>query len=255
MDLAGKEYWEALYSSGGRLEVAFNPLRRNFRDLHRLFEKHLPAGGGRKFLELGCCPGRFLWYFSRYFGYEVSGLDYLESGCRRTEESLAEAGVTARVIQADLFSYTPEDGERWDVVASFGLVEHFENGAQVLARHAGLTRPGGYVLVVVPNFQGLYGWILSKVNPRAFRAHRVMSLEELRNEAAGVAGIRVVAAGYHGRLGFGHTGLRELAAGWGRVVSFAVRALLFAVETAGQVLPRTRHLSPWIVLLARREEG
>ena len=253
MDLAGKSYWENFQTSGGKLEITFNPRRRNFSDLHRLFERHLPKEAGLRFLEVGCWPGRFMWYFERYFGYEVSGLDYLESSCRQTEQFMAAAGVAARVICADLFTYVPNTDERWDVVASFGLVEHFSDSAEVISRHAQLARPGGYVAIVIPNLQGLYGWILKHTDSEAFRAHQVISLDELKAASAQVTGIRLLEAGYYGRLGFGHTGIRELAARYGRVAGFAVRAFLFVVESLGQLLPRSRRLSPSIALLARRE--
>jgi len=42
---------------------------------------------------------------------------------------------------------------KFDVVGSFGFVEHFTNLREVLSRHVELVNEGGYVVIGVPNFR------------------------------------------------------------------------------------------------------
>jgi 2-polyprenyl-3-methyl-5-hydroxy-6-metoxy-1,4-benzoquinol methylase len=252
-DLAGPEYWRKFWSGSDQADVRFDPESRNLRDLHSLFRRWLPSAPGKKFIELGCHPGRFLWYFATYFGCRVSGVDYIESLCRTTEYNLADHGIQADIIHANLLDFNVEPDASWDIVASFGLLEHFDVGAGIIRKHFELAVPGGIVVITVPNLQGIYGNILRILEPDAFAAHRIISLEQLKVETETSTKCEILEAGYFGRLGFGHTGLREAA---GRLVwpfGYFARAALYAVEKMAQYLLKpSAALSPYIAVLARK---
>ncbi|MBW7996397.1 MAG: class I SAM-dependent methyltransferase [Candidatus Glassbacteria bacterium] len=252
-DLAGREHWKRFWAEAGEMDIRLNPRTRNFSDLHKLFVRCLPGTRGKRFMELGCYPGRFLWYFATHFGCRVSGMEYVESCCRATEKNLARENIQSEIINADLFKYDPGSNESWDIIASFGLVEHFVDGELIIQRHLELVKPGGLVIVTVPNLQGLYGKILKKLDPRTYSVHRVISLEQLTGEALACSECEIVEAGYYGRLGFGHTGLREAARGLGKPVDLTTRALLYAMENTAQYLFKPSScFSPYIALVARK---
>ena len=97
------------------------------RKFHELFTRVLPRGHNVRLLEVGCARSRWLPYFAAEHGYEVTGLDYSTMGCEQARQILAAAGVEGRIVEGDLFS-PPEDLlEAFDVVISFGLVEHFDD--------------------------------------------------------------------------------------------------------------------------------
>jgi SAM-dependent methyltransferase len=52
----------------------------------------------------------------------------------------------------DFFNFYPE--ESFDVVCSFGFIEHFYNFEDVIARHAALVKEGGCLMITTPNFRG-----------------------------------------------------------------------------------------------------
>ena len=253
-ELADKKHWIIRWSTSPVKTLPFNPFGRNFRDLHQLFKRRLPGKGEIRFLEIGCYPGRYLWYFSKYFGYHVCGIEYIDRCCEETGKLLDSCGVSGRIIHADIFDYRPEAGEElWDVVASFGLIEHFKDIQAVAARHLDLVKPGGHLVLVVPNHQGIYGKIMQKVSPELYRVHRLLSREQIVEALSSDGRSEIVEAGYYGRLGLGHTGIRERLGETNSCLRFLGRALIFSVENFGRILPRSTVLSPFIAVVARKK--
>jgi 2-polyprenyl-3-methyl-5-hydroxy-6-metoxy-1,4-benzoquinol methylase len=147
MRLTDRQFWEHHWQvrAARRRSEAVRPRRMPF---HALLAKTLPRGGS--FVEVGCAPGRNMAYFHRYFGYRVAGIDY--AGEDITRRTLDENGVGEyRLYRMDFLEELP--AERFDVVASFGLLEHFTRLEEVLARHVRMLNPGGYLVVGVPNYR------------------------------------------------------------------------------------------------------
>lgn len=159
MPLTEQEWWAAKASAAAEEPPGFPFLDEVAR--------HLPRGAETSFLEIGCAPGRVLAAFGRELGCEVHGVDYA-AGARETEDYLRRHGCrVGRVDRADFFAWDP--GRRYDVVASFGFVEHFEDPGGIVDRHFALVEPGGTVVVGVPNFargQHVLHWLFDRPNLR-----------------------------------------------------------------------------------------
>ncbi|MFN0029691.1 MAG: methyltransferase domain-containing protein, partial [Acidimicrobiales bacterium] len=101
-----------------------------------------------KVLDLGCSSG-LLGAELRRLGHHVTGVD-----------TKALDGVTERVdhfVAADLEAGIPaEVGRGFDVVVAGDVVEHLRNGENLLTGMAEVVRPGGFVLVSVPNVAHWY---------------------------------------------------------------------------------------------------
>jgi len=72
-------------------------------------------------------------YFAKEFGFKVYGIDYSEIGCKQAREVLSNTGVEGNVICAIFFSPPENLIDAFDVVVSFGVVEHFEDTAGIAA--------------------------------------------------------------------------------------------------------------------------
>jgi SAM-dependent methyltransferase len=119
-------------------------------------------------LELGCFPGRYLSVFGE-LGYELHGLDLtprVEMDCKRW---LVDRGYkVGEISRGDVFSHRFD--RQYDVVCSFGLIEHFGEWAKLLALQAELVADGGCIVVETPNFRG---WIQQML-------HRCLDSENLK---------------------------------------------------------------------------
>ena len=82
-------------------------------------------------------------------------LDIDASALQRASELFALFHTTPRLIQQDILSSVdPTLANCFDVVMSFGLVEHFIESERELCirRHFDLAKPGGIVIISVPNW-------------------------------------------------------------------------------------------------------
>jgi SAM-dependent methyltransferase len=251
--LAPRDHWEKVWAENPDESPLFNPKRRSFIHLHRLYQRFLPRNSQYRFLEIGCCPGRFMWYFNRYFGYRVSGLEYIDWCAEKTRELLRRERIAAEVTCADFFEYTPPAGsELWDVVGSFGFVEHFQDTAAVVRRHLEFLKPGGYLVLAVPNLRGMYGRLFEILAPKVYRMHRVLSLEDLIEPVTREGEMEVLAAGYYGHLCLGNAWFPDKMKEWGRTIYFLSRAVAFGLENTARILPQIDFLAPHIALIARK---
>lgn len=86
-------------------------------------------------------------------GAQVVLLDISEVALYRAARLAAALGLAVTCRQEDIFKLPAELEGQFDVVASFGLVEHFahELRRESIANHTWLVRPGGIIGIHVPN--------------------------------------------------------------------------------------------------------
>lgn len=149
IDKAGKEHWNSTERNQHVDMGAFAPdvgVRNVAKRMwHEMFESAIggTAHTTQKVLELGCGGSAFLPYFAHQFGFDVSGIDYSESGCDLARQMCVANNISARVVCADFFHAPAEMMESFDVVASFGVVEHFSDTTYTLSRFAGFLKREG----------------------------------------------------------------------------------------------------------------
>jgi len=249
--LTSREYWR-LHWEHVRLPVIKQPSA----DVAGLLATFLPKGGHETFLEVGCAPGAWMAYFHREFGYQVSGIEYVEEAAATTRKNLEMQGIEARVITADLFEYEPGGGG-YDVVYSGGLIEHFEDQQAVVSKVCSLSTD--MVVTQVPHLLGLNGLIRKVARPGIFRTHVPVSCDALRryHEAGGlttlfcdgVDGIQLTPPAGEGRRLF------EKHPALARLINLPVRALNKASRWASArtgVFPRWRFASNHLLYIGRR---
>lgn len=172
--LTDEAYWDGFWrnpfgATASHLSFHFYALSRALREL-------APAGSSA--IELGC--GGSVWVpmlASR--GVDSWGIDYSSVGVDATMAALARWGVRAQVIQGDVFDQGLLPADRFDVVYSLGLLEHFTDGAPLLNRCREITKPGGHVLTTVPNLAGWWGPLQRRLDRRIYDAHKVFTPQEL----------------------------------------------------------------------------
>lgn len=227
------------------------PENHYYRVMHSLFTRVLGAHGppGARLIEIGCGGSRWLPYFHRSFGYDISGIDYTEAGIRLSQAILDKAGVSGRIVQGDLFEPPSDWIGRFDVVVSFGLVEHFENTSQVVSACARYLRPGGRMITLVPTMQGLYGLTYRLLRPAIYRKHIPHSRETLA-QAHTDAGLNISHCDYV----LGLPGMISAPASLslpGRM-AFAASRLYWKLERSGWGIPPNRWSSPYALCVVTK---
>jgi len=189
-------YWDKLYQKDWQA----HQLRYRKWDLpyHAELADHLSEFSWSqpiRFLEVGCAPAKFMIYFNQVFGWEVAGLELSEAGLARSKELLEANRIEARLYAGDILKMEPEC--QYDVVGSFGLVEHFDNPLPCYRAMARWIRPGGAMIVTVPNLIGSIGRAMRFQNYQKYLQHQPFSPIDLANHCREV-GLRVT---FHGLVG------------------------------------------------------
>jgi SAM-dependent methyltransferase len=156
------------------------------------------ASGGA--LEIGCAPGRWLAFLSKEFGLAVSGIEFTADGAAATRRNLELLGVRQADIREGDFLQVPPS-PKYEVVVSFGFVEHFTDVEAVIARHAAWVRPGGLLIIGVPNFRGVHGWLQKGLDREVLAHHNlaIMDVDRL-NEIGPASGLVTDSVVYLGSL-------------------------------------------------------
>jgi len=102
-----------------------------------------------RLLDVGCGDGLLLALAARG-GWEVWGVDTSPEVLARARAEVPEAHLAAEdLVRADL------PLEAFDAITLINVLEHVPHPRQVLARCAQLLRPGGVLLIHVPNAGGI----------------------------------------------------------------------------------------------------
>jgi len=263
-DKMGEKAWEDKWQAQEELPPPFDPCGRGpvyylDRRFHRFFTEAFAGQrtSSMRLIEVGCARSRFLPYFVRAFGFAVTGVDYSPTGCRMAEQVLARERVNGVILESDLFTPPDELLERFDVLVSFGLVEHFTDTAGCVKALARFLRPGGLMITNIPNLLGAVGGFQLMVDDEIFRTHVLLSPEDLKI-AHEAAGLNVVSCRYFLAAHFGVVNTDSLTQGRpaSRLLAVAAKAVLslpvWILEPIVPWIRPNRLTSPYIHCLAKK---
>jgi SAM-dependent methyltransferase len=184
---------------------------------------------GQTVAELGCGSSAFLPRMGAATGARVAGADFSPEGLDRTRAGLSQLGLDdSGLVLAAIADYVPEHEDEFDVVVSFGLVEHFADLRAIVADHLRCTKAGGTVCIAAPNLSRVnLAWVRATA-PSLLSWHRPIDAAEVADIVASCGG-RDLRIEYRGgfRL-FAHpdqTGGRWVARATARAVRKCVNAI------------------------------
>jgi SAM-dependent methyltransferase len=196
MELTEIGFWEG-YWSRCTLPNTVNFSAAFDRCLAQTLQNKLKGLRG-EVLEIGCAPGKWLVFLAREIGLKPSGIEYTSAGMKATLRNFDMLGVESGFVRdGDFFQIEPQP--RFDVVISLGFIEHFLEIESVFRRHLEWLKPGGTLVIGVPNFRGIYGPIQAVLDKTILDKHnlKIMSPEALA-ELGNIQGLRIESIDYLG---------------------------------------------------------
>lgn len=195
-ELTTIEFWDD-YWEGVKLPTSVDP---GFA-FDRYFSAALAgvfANESGTVFEIGCAPGKWLAFLVETCGLVPAGIEYSPEGMAATRKNLRLHGVeNAEIIEGDFFAREPQ--ARFDAVASYGFIEHFDDPVAVLDRHLAWLKPGGLLVIGVPNFHGIHGALQKMLDRSVIDKHNLSVMDPaFLTSWAGARGLAVERVGYLG---------------------------------------------------------
>jgi SAM-dependent methyltransferase len=189
---SGAAYYDQYWTERDRVRTAARSKRRADLALAML--------GSRRgsLLELGCGPGWALECFAQA-GFESVGIDV----SKRAVEDARQRGLTAHAVDVDAVDL-PESLGHFDVVIALEVLEHLVDPLSAVEKILAVLRPGGCLVVSLPNEWTLPRRLTALVGRPGFGGHDDPHLRHFGVRSGRrfleSAGLRVVSSRFDGIL-------------------------------------------------------
>lgn len=158
--------WDAIWKRRGILDMAIDTGRSVYNVFfRRLFWRYLSTNAS--ILELGCGRASLTLSIAPHIRRLV-GIDISETAILHAREAAVQGGVTNASFELGDCTKLALS-ERFDLVWSQGLMEHFEDPVLIAREHYRMLAPGGTALLSVPYKYSYHTIWYALTRPRALR--------------------------------------------------------------------------------------
>lgn len=190
--LTSSNYWKAEAAKSSVFSVDSN-------EYSSVLEKFLPINPAFTCVEIGAYPGGNLCYLAKRFKYTPTAIEYRDDAEDIRQLFEYNDVHTLEIINQDFFGI---QDLTFDVVTSFGFVEHFSDYEYAISCHMKMLKPGGYLVLAVPHFWGLqamlrYAVLNKQAREQLFETHNmaIMKLREMKRVLTNL-GLHIIYADY-----------------------------------------------------------
>jgi len=158
-------------------------------------------------IEIGVFPGGYINVFGK-LGYQISGIDLTPRVVELNDIFHSRNYLTGEFQQQDFFEFKPD--KKYDIVYSFGFIEHFIDYKSVIVKHFDLVTDDGILFIVVPNFRGKVQRFLHKIlDNKNLKRHNLKSMNPKEWEDVFIENnFEIIKQGYIGKFEF-WTGIKN----------------------------------------------
>jgi len=196
--LSSEKYWGDTWKANRRRKSAYRRYLPWVDDWFKYQKRVFPAGADIKLLEVGCAASRVIPIYISEFSYQVTGVDYDQFGCELAQNNLREHELSAEIIRDDFFTYSTINSGKFDIVVSYGFIEHFD-GELVINAMKNCLKKGGVLFAEVPNLQGLQGLLFRTVFN--FHKNHIVYSPVMLEDLFKKCGMSSITSSYAGGLG------------------------------------------------------
>jgi len=248
-DLTDHHYWSERQKNLPLIDISKDYTPQWFY----VIEPFLREYEGKTFIELGCSPGYASALICSQIRFIPYGIDFSPQAHLYRENMAIIGQNTATLIINDIRNYKSNDN--FDVVASFGLIEHFKKPEEIMAAHHRLAKVGGLIIIIIPNFryiQYLYHFLFDK---KDLLRHNIdsMNLNTFVNFSKKFE-CEILYLNYVGKLRFWNVDLigSKVMVYGRRILSRIVRDFSNKV-LSGILAYNSKYYSPWIVYVGKKK--
>lgn len=243
-NLTDRAFWKAFWES--RIGLIFK-LKPNYV-FGDILGKIIKEKNAKTAIELGGFPGYYAIYLKKFKGLQTTLLDYFIHP-KLVNDLLAANDLKPGdidILEADLFTYQPQI--KYDMVLSFGLIEHFNDTKFIIGEHLKFLKPGGTLFITLPNFKSVNGWVQRTYDKENYDKHNINSMDlELLKRSCEALGLKEVEAYYHGKFSV----WLENKTNQTSIAKLMMKTIWLAGKVATKIVPvESKAMSPYIVVKA-----
>lgn len=245
-ELTEREFWVKYWESKQDIAV---PIPSNFV-FHKIIAQIIASKNIKSSIELGGFPGYYTVFLKKYHHLDTTLLDYFVHP-PLVDELLAVNQLKREdihVIETDLFQFNTE--KKYDLVLSCGLIEHFKDTEDIIKRHIDLVSDNGKLLITLPNFKSLNGWVQKTFDIENYNKHYIecMNIHLLKRITESL-GMKNVKAYYYGGFSLWLEN-KDQKSSW---VKALVKSMWFVGKVMSKIIrTESKYTSPYLVLEAEK---
>lgn len=242
--LTERKFWED-YWNNKRDDLIAKVEEKGYH--HQELDKIISGDNINSVIELGGFPGTYSVYLKKKYNLQTAVLDYYINPSI-VEDLLEINGLPKNSIDLieDDLTLNHEIDKKYDLVFSLGLMEHFIDTKAIIKRHMDYLNPGGELLIVIPNFRGLNGWIQRKFDRPNYDVHNIdcMDLNLLKSITSELK-IENASVYYMGKFSIWLGNMKTQST----AVKFFFKCLFFGGKAITKFIPvKSKLFSPFIVI-------
>lgn len=143
-----------------------------------LIQRYIPRFKNGKITEIGSGDGKLLKKVAGMLNLNPIGIEYSKEAAKIAEKN----GVKTIVTDAFNKDFLKEYGNHFDVVFSYGFVEHIIPPEDAVRIHLEILKPGGYFFIQIPRFKGFNYWKMKFFRPDLIPLHNFEIMEKNKLE-------------------------------------------------------------------------
>jgi 2-polyprenyl-3-methyl-5-hydroxy-6-metoxy-1,4-benzoquinol methylase len=231
------DFWDSQHIERSNYLFKKNTLSKEYSRIFSLIE----INPGMTVFEIGCGDSVFLEFLVETYTISPFGLDSSPKGIELIKNRLPDYAEHFVLSDVEIYS----DSSKFDLVTSFGFLEHFTDREAIWRKSYELTKNEGYCLSVVPNLSGL-NYYFAKHIAKIMDWHVAIPKSILELEAKS-AGYEIVESGFFG--GYRLFGTPKLAP-----IRYAKKFANLLLHIAWSInKSNNEYLSPYYFVLCRKK--
>lgn len=155
--VVSQKFWDQSYN-----QLYFSELSDD-NTITNLISRYIKNLKSKEVFEIGCFPGGYLNYFAKK-GAIVSGVDLTPRTLEMVEWLKKRNNKVGSIIKQDILNFKTQD--KYDLVCSFGFIEHFKEWESILDIHDRLLEKNGLLVITCPNFYSPIIWLYHRIFDR-----------------------------------------------------------------------------------------
>lgn len=201
-NLHKKKYWDGYYAGEKLIKVKSKAGIFSSYDIYlcdNIIQKNIPHSTNdknkKKIMEIGSGDGKLLKKIADLLNFTPYGIEYSKEGAKQA----AKKGV--KTIIGDAFDEKIQKKYRnyFDLVFSYGFVEHIIPVDKAIKLHLNYVKPGGYFIIQIPRFKKFNYLRVKFFMPELIPAHNLTIMEDdVLEKLCKIKNVRKIYCGNYG---------------------------------------------------------